>query len=133
MVINMYSHPEHPSAAYFPSNLWEYLYRILIQRPKVLEQVLRDDYLPILDQLRGIGGAGAEMSIKFWFILARSLDLSEEELRAERRRRRQEARGGAVGCSWYKCAMYKQNMDQELFRCAGCERCYYCGERCQRR
>lgn len=93
----------------------------------------RRDFLPVLDQLRGMETDKRKKAEGIWLHLARQNGLEEKSMRDALQMQRRMARGGMVGCSWLKCVMYRKESDKEMFRCAGCQLAKYCAEACQNR
>lgn len=116
-----------------PLDNWKPIIKLLAYNPDALVPPLRRDFLRMLDYLRTVKTTQGEDLLKMWLQLGSIAKLSESVLREELNRERKAARGGLVGCSWYKCAMYEQESARDTFLCAGCFKATYCGPNCQDR
>ncbi|KAG8880792.1 hypothetical protein FRB97_000457 [Tulasnella sp. 331] len=116
-----------------PLENWNQINKLLTHNPDALRPPLRRDFLRMLDYLRTVKTAPGEYLLDMWLQLAGTAMISEAELREELVRERKAARGGLVGCSWYKCAMYEQESARDTFLCARCHKAVYCGPNCQDR
>ena len=113
----------------------EELQQLCKREPQLLKNALMRDknYLITLDQLRSSNGKNTKASVAVWERLGTTAGLQETVLRAEAIAARRAAAGGMVGCSWYKCTMYRQESDQLMHWCMGCKKVVYCGYFCKTR
>ncbi|KAG8916476.1 hypothetical protein FRC01_003126 [Tulasnella sp. 417] len=116
---------------------WEDLKAYIISKPALfkapLNSVLKGKLLDALDIIRCNRGRYATTANKYLEELGTFAGLSEAELRKAAIAERQNAQGGIVGCSWYRCVLYRQATDQVMNWCAGCRKVVYCGYLCQSR
>lgn len=116
---------------------WEDLKAYIISKPalfkKPLQSILKGKLLDALDIIRCNQGQYAIRANKYLEELGTFANLDEAELRKAAIAERQKAQGGIVGCSWYRCVLYRQATDQVMNWCAGCRKLVYCGYFCQSR
>lgn len=94
---------------------------------------LRRDFLGMLDYLRIVETSKGQHLLDLWLELGNATGVSEKGMREEHDRDRQAAHEGLMGCSWLKCAMYKQEYGGDTFMCVGCRKVMYCCLSCQDR
>lgn len=109
---------------------WNALVAAIVKHPASIRKPLHQDYLKVLDHLRAASGWKGSEAVTIWERLAAAAGIEEGVLRAELRAKRREDAGGYVGCSWFKCVMYRQDCDAIMFRCDRCHRTTYCSEEC---
>ncbi|KAG9041077.1 hypothetical protein FS837_012766 [Tulasnella sp. UAMH 9824] len=116
---------------------WEDLKVYIVSKPALfkapLQSVLKGKLLDALDIIRCNRGTFATRANKYLEELGTFAGLNETELRKAAIAERQKAQGGIVGCSWYRCVLYRQATDQVMNWCAGCRKVVYCGYLCQSR
>lgn len=121
------------SVPHEPLDKWKPIIKLLTYNPDALRSPLRRDFLRMLRYLRTVKTTQGQFLLDMWLQLGAAAKISEAELKEEVERERKAARGGLVGCSWYKCAMYEQESAKDTFMCAGCLKATYCGPNCQDR
>ncbi|KAG8949461.1 hypothetical protein FRC04_008560 [Tulasnella sp. 424] len=117
---------------------WDNLKTYITSNPALfkapLQPILKGKLLGALDIIRcNRGPSYAAEATKYMEELGTFADLKEADLRKAAIEERQEAQGGIVGCSWYRCVLYRQATDQVMHWCAGCRKVVYCGFLCQSR
>lgn len=113
--------------------IWVPIGRLLRQNADVLRDLMRPDFLRMLDYFRALDTDNARCFLELWLKIGTAVKISEADLREELKREREALRGDLLGCSWSKCMMYEQEFANDTYMCAGCRNAAYCELSCQKR